>query len=146
MLIGQGDFGQFWAFWVEKRGLSSVEKKSLVKRDLFLYYNGCRIVRPNDHFFICSMLMFSGCRIVRPNGHFFYLFNVDVQWLSGSQAEWSSFLYCSMPDVQWVSGSYRREAWCSVLWCRVSLLYCCFVSNLSYINMCIFCIIFIYLD
>ena len=45
-----------------------------MKRDLFLCYDGCRAVMPNGHFTLyCSML--------------------DVQWVSGSQAEWSSLFY-----------------------------------------------------
>ena len=82
-----------------------------MKRDLFLCYDGCRVVMPNGHFTLyCSMLDVQWVPDSQAEWPFFYLFNVDVQWLSDSRAEWSSFLYCSMPDVQWVSGSYRREA------------------------------------
>ena len=40
-------------------------------------------VRPNGHFFICSLLMFSGCRAVRPNGYFLFIVQLGP-------AEWSS--------------------------------------------------------
>ena len=54
--------------------MPSVKKKNLVRRDAFSCYDGCRAVMPNGHFTLyCSMF--------------------DVQWVSGSQAEWSSLFY-----------------------------------------------------
>ena len=65
-----------------------------MKRDLFLCYDGCRVVMPNGHFSLyCSMLDVQWVSDSQAEWPFFYLFNVDVQWLSGSQAEWSSLFY-----------------------------------------------------
>ena len=71
--------------------MPSVEKKSLVKRDAFSRYDGCRVVMPNGPFS-------------------FFVFSVDVQRVSGSHAERPFFLCVFSVDIQWVSGSHKREA------------------------------------
>ena len=126
LVIGQSGFGQVWAFWVEKRELPSVKKKNLVRREAFSGYDGCR---PKFGWMAISLFVHCWCSVV----------------VGQSSAEWP-FLYLFIVDVQWLSGSHDRMAIfsCVQCWCRVSLFCCYFVGNLSYINMYIFCIMFIY--
>ena len=91
-----------------------VEKINLVRRDAFPGYDGCRVVTPNGHpffWFNVDIQWVSGSYAEWPP---LFWFNVDIQWVSGSHAEWL-FLYLFNVDVQWLSGS--QAEWLFSFYC-----------------------------